>query len=60
MVYLVLFGAGKLLLQDPVVGAALLVAGCAVAVTLYIRLSRRDWSEAAPDATEKARNGEAA
>jgi hypothetical protein len=60
MVYLVLFGAGKLLLQEPGMGATLLLAGCAVAVTLYVRLSRRDWSEAAPDATEKARSGEAA
>jgi len=60
MVYLVLFGAGKLLLKHPGMGAALLLAGCAVAVTLYVRLSRRDWSEAAPDAARKARSGEAA
>ncbi len=59
MVYLLLFGAGKLLLQEPEMGAVLLLAGCAVAVTLYVRLSRRDWSETAPDATEKIRSGEA-
>ncbi|MFB3905988.1 MAG: sodium:solute symporter family protein [Acidobacteriota bacterium] len=49
MVYLILFGTGKLLLRSPGTGAALLLAGCAVAVIIYLRMARRDWSEAPPD-----------
>ena len=45
MVYLILFGTGKLLLHQPALGAVMLAAGCALAIGLYVRLSRRDWSD---------------
>jgi len=49
MVYLVLFGTGKLILQKPLLGILLLVAGCAIAMALYARLARRDWSDPASE-----------
>lgn len=45
MVYFILFGTGKLILHQAALGCGLLVAGCALAMTLYVRLSRRDWSD---------------
>lgn len=45
MVYFILFGTGKLILHQAALGCGLLVSGCALAMTLYVRLSRRDWSD---------------
>ena len=45
MVYLILFGTGKLILHQAALGGGLMAAGCAVAAVLYVRLSRRDWSD---------------
>ncbi len=59
MVYLILFGTGKLLLHRPGVGAALLLAGCAVTVILYVRLARRDWSEPVANGAEEPGQGAA-
>jgi solute:Na+ symporter, SSS family len=44
MVYLILFGTGKLLLHHAAIGAVLLVAGVAMASLLYVRLLRRSWA----------------
>ena len=45
MVYLILFGIGKLILHHAGLGAALLAAGCVVSVIMYSRLKRGNWSE---------------
>jgi hypothetical protein len=47
MVYLILFGTGKLILQQAASGVGLLVAACAVSTILYRRLMSRNWSEPA-------------
>lgn len=49
MVYLVLFGTGKLILLQPLLGILLLATGCAIAMVLYARLARRDWSDPASE-----------
>jgi Na+/proline symporter len=52
MIYLALFGTGKLLLHQPGLGVALLVGSAVCAVLLYADLSRRGW--AAETAVETA------
>lgn len=54
MVYLILFGTGKLILHHAGLGAVLLIAGAAVAATLYARLSSRNWTEPVVSANEAA------
>jgi SSS family solute:Na+ symporter len=46
MVYLVLFGTGKLLLREPGLGALLLAAAVACAALLYRHVSRGMWTPA--------------
>ncbi len=43
MVYLALFGTGKVLLKQPVMGALLLLGAVVCAVLLYLDQSRRGW-----------------
>jgi solute:Na+ symporter, SSS family len=52
MVYLILFGTGKLILLQPLLGSVLLAAGCAVGAWLYLRLARRNWADPAVIAGE--------
>ena len=44
MIYGVLFGVGKLLLGEPMLGVALIAAGSVAGAVIYWDLSRRGWS----------------
>jgi hypothetical protein len=44
LIYGVLFGVGKLLLQETVLGVLLLGLGLAAGVVIYRDLSRRGWA----------------
>ena len=44
LIYGVLFGVGKLLLQETALGLALLSVGLAAGAVIYWDLSRRGWS----------------
>ncbi len=50
MIYLALFGTGKLLLREPAAGIVLLVGAVACAAVLYVEQSRRGWGAEQADA----------
>ena len=55
MVYLALFGLGKLILNQPVLGIALLAGSAVCAFALYKEQSRRGWGAETEQAAERAR-----
>ncbi|MGZ4819854.1 MAG: hypothetical protein ACXVZJ_14590, partial [Terriglobales bacterium] len=55
MVYLALFGLGKLILNQPVLGIALLAGSAVCAFALHKEQSRRGWGAETEQAAERAR-----
>lgn len=45
MIYAFLFGAGKILLGDPLTGGVFLVAGCLAGAFIYRSMAKRGWSQ---------------
>ncbi|MGE0407464.1 MAG: hypothetical protein AB7O65_14305, partial [Candidatus Korobacteraceae bacterium] len=56
MVYLALFGTGKLVLRQPLPGAVMLTASAVCALLLYWNQSRRNWEDTGVSAKEGKSN----